>query len=178
MSQVKKIEKRTIDFILWYYQLKNGGKFATNEDLLKIMGVKTVRTITEILAKRQNIQPDQWNNFKTHFKITDNSVPRSTKIEQSQINTDKQSSTDPLTEALAIIKQQNDYLQRLLDISLAELSQDVKNGHSRLGAEIRGYGQYPIMKSVNWDQEAFVKEMAKVGSLVGANLKVDETQGT
>lgn len=84
---------------------------------------------------------------------------------------------DNLAEALAIIKQQNEYLQRLIDVSLAELGRELKNGQSRLGAEIRGYGQYPIMKSVDWNQEAFVREMERVGNLIGANLQVSDGRG-
>lgn len=58
--------------------------------------------------------------------------------------------------------------------------QRIENGQAYIRAEVRGYGQYQIMdsKEVQWDQKKFLKAMAKVGTLVGANLEADDLQGT
>ena len=69
MSKIKKIEDRTIWFIEAYKKLSEGGRLPTNVDLAKIMGIESKSTITNILNKDQNIQPQQWDKFKKHFSI-------------------------------------------------------------------------------------------------------------
>ncbi|MEO6610702.1 MAG: S24 family peptidase [Chitinophagaceae bacterium] len=67
MAQSDKIEQRTEDFIKAYEKLKGEAKFKNNKELIDILGIKSQSTISEILAKRQNIQPEQWKKFKEHF---------------------------------------------------------------------------------------------------------------
>lgn len=57
--------------------------------------------------------------------------------------------------------------------SLARL----ENGQHYIRAEIRGYGQYQIQQEVGWDQEKFLAAMAKVGMILGANLKAGDLGG-
>lgn len=48
----------------------------THKELAQIIGVESKTTITEILGRRQNIQPDQWKKFRDYFKLsTEYSVP-------------------------------------------------------------------------------------------------------
>lgn len=69
-----KIEKRTDDFIKELSRLKEEKVIKNNAELIDILGLKNVSTITEIVKKRQNIQPEVWEKFKKHYRITDNSV--------------------------------------------------------------------------------------------------------
>lgn len=75
-------------------------------------------------------------------------------------------STSPKTEMDPSLKAISKALQRL------------ENGQAYIRAEIRGYGQYQIMETVQWDQKKFLKAMEKVGKLVGANLEADDLQGS
>jgi hypothetical protein len=83
-----------------------------------------------------------------------------------------------LTEALAIIKQQNAFLQKLVESNLAGISRDVNNNAAAIQAEIRGYGKYQILKQSNWDDQEFAKAMAVVDRIYGEELKVDDGQGS
>lgn len=82
MPPVKKLENRTLRFIEHYNRLNAEKKLPANVDLANILGIKSKSTISEIIAKRQNIQPDSWDKFKSYFGITDTeestekSVPR------------------------------------------------------------------------------------------------------
>lgn len=55
---------------------------------------------------------------------------------------------------------------------------NLENGQAYIRAEIRGYGQYHILKELEWDQERFLTAMAEVGKLIGANLKADDLRGS
>lgn len=70
MAAIKKIEERTRQFIDCHTKLKRSNQMVTHEELAKIIGVESKTTISEILGKRQNIQPDQWEAFRKHFKIS------------------------------------------------------------------------------------------------------------
>lgn len=82
-----------------------------------------------------------------------------------------------LAEALAIIKQQNAFLQDLVKSNLAGLSRDVNNNAAAIQAEIRGYGKYQILKQSNWDDQEFAKAMAVVDRIYGEELRVDDGRG-
>lgn len=82
-----------------------------------------------------------------------------------------------LREALGIIKDQNEYLRSLVNVSLTGLSMDVNNNAAAIRAEIRGYGKYQILKQSNWDDQEFAKAMAVVDKIYGEELKVDDGQG-
>jgi hypothetical protein len=85
--------------------------------------------------------------------------------------------TASISEVLEIIKQQNAFLQKLIDSNLAGLSRDVNNNAAAIQAEIRGYGKYQILKQSNWDDQEFAKAMAVVDRIYGEELKVDDGQG-
>lgn len=84
---------------------------------------------------------------------------------------------ETIAEALAIIKQQNAFLQRLIESNLAALSMDVNNNAVAIRAEIRGYGKYQLLKQSNWDDQEFVKAMAVVDRIYGEELRADDVQG-
>lgn len=80
-------------------------------------------------------------------------------------------SNDPINEALAIIKEQNEHLRRLVDLSLVELSTDVNNNAAAIRAEIRGYAQRQILKEVNYNDEEFLKAKAEADKIYLLSLK-------
>lgn len=71
------------------------------------------------------------------------------------------------------------YLKELRDIkiSLKNLLINLDNGQSAIRAEVRGYGQYLVLNSVGFDEDAYLKAKGLVDKLCGANLQVDEKQG-
>jgi hypothetical protein len=73
MAKTIHIEERTEEFIKAYNRLKTNGELPSHKDLMEILEVNSISTISEILAKRQNISPSAWKNFKNHFAISDNS---------------------------------------------------------------------------------------------------------
>ena len=85
MAKVSKIEVRTIHFIEEYKRLKDLGKMPALERLAEIMGIKSKSSISEILGKRQNIQPASWDLFKKHFKI---GIKQNSDISESSGNTE------------------------------------------------------------------------------------------
>ena len=71
MAKARKIEPRTEDFIAAYKRLDQDKLLPSNVDLAGIIGVGK-STITEILGRRQNIQPEGWEKFKKHFGLNGN----------------------------------------------------------------------------------------------------------
>jgi hypothetical protein len=93
----------------------------------------------------------------------------------SQDDSNKNAS-DPLLEAISVIKAQNEWLRKLVDINLAGLSTDVNNNAAAIRAEVRGFGKYQLLRQSNWDDQEFLKAMAVVGKIYGEELKADEGQ--
>lgn len=79
--------------------------------------------------------------------------------------------SNTLTEALEIIKQQNAFMQRLVESNLAELSTDVNNNAAAIRAEIRGYAQRQILKEVNYNDDEFLKAKAEADKIYLLSLK-------
>lgn len=71
MAKANKIEARTKRFVSEYQKLKKAGKLPSHEALMAILKVKSKSSISEILAERQNIQPESWSAFRTHFGISE-----------------------------------------------------------------------------------------------------------
>jgi transcriptional regulator with XRE-family HTH domain len=59
-------------------------------------------------------------------------------------------------------------------MAIANTLARLENGQHYIRAELRGYGQYQIQQEVGWDQEKFLRAMAKVGMIVGANLQAGD----
>lgn len=62
-----KIEGRTLSFINALKTLRERHKMPANKALAKTLGIKSVSTISEIKAQRQNIQPEAWGKFMKHY---------------------------------------------------------------------------------------------------------------
>ena len=91
MVSLKKVEERTKRFIAEYERLSKQKDFPTHESLAVIIGANGKNTITEILGKRQNIQPEQWDKFRLHFGLhTDTSVQAQKSIEKEGNNKNPQ----------------------------------------------------------------------------------------
>lgn len=84
---------------------------------------------------------------------------------------------DYSADLINVLKEQNEYLRKLLDTNLAGLSRDVNNNSMAIQAEIRGYGKYQILKQSNWNDQEFLKAMAVVDKIYGEELRVDDGQG-
>lgn len=121
--------------------------------------------ISKVLSKKLKPSQALINKFYDSFK----------KVSGGGSNSDGEPGS--LTEALAIIKKQNDFMQRMLESNLATLSMDVNNNAMAIRAEIRGYGKYQILKSVNYDDQEFAKAMAVVDKIYGEELKINDAQG-
>lgn len=89
MASIKKVEDRTNHFIAEYKRLSSRKDFPTHENLAVIIGAKGGNTITEILGKRQNIQPEQWDKFVAHFGLNTEISGKSTNEDNPVNNQDK-----------------------------------------------------------------------------------------
>lgn len=61
-----------------------------------------------------------------------------------------------------------------LEFGQSLIRTDIANSQAMIRAEVRGYGQYQIRTQVHFDEQAFLKAMAEVGRIIGANLQVGE----
>ena len=75
MPKVLKLEPRTEQFIIACENLEKKGILPSNTELAAILGIKSKSIITEIRHRRLNIQPDKWELFKKHFKLSDSGEP-------------------------------------------------------------------------------------------------------
>jgi len=74
MAKSAIIEDRTEKFIKHFNELKTNGIIADNKEVADLLGYKSTSAISEILGRRQNIQPDHWELFKKKYGLTsDNS---------------------------------------------------------------------------------------------------------
>lgn len=90
MASIKKVEERTERFIAEYDRLSKRKDFPTHDNLAIIIGAKGGNTITEILGKRQNIQPGQWDKFVSYFGIgTEKPVQQNDQDNDANNNQDK-----------------------------------------------------------------------------------------
>lgn len=77
MARSSEIEKRTDDFIREFNRLKASGLITNNEEIAALLGYSSGTSISEILARRQNIPAEKWLLFKRKFGIaSDNSEER------------------------------------------------------------------------------------------------------
>jgi len=67
VNKIKNIRPETLEFIILYNQLK-GKAFTGNAQLAEVLGFNSASSITEIIKSRQNIDPEKFRIFKTHYK--------------------------------------------------------------------------------------------------------------
>ncbi|HET6255810.1 MAG TPA: hypothetical protein VFE32_17165 [Puia sp.] len=125
MAAAKKIEDRTNWFIGAYKKLEEDKRLPSNVELAKIMGMRNKSTVTNILKRQQNIQPEQLRRFKAHFAIEQEGSHLSEPI-SADINLDKEKpgSIDyraKFYDAYETIKGYNEFLQRMMESSFAGL---------------------------------------------------------
>lgn len=122
--------------------------------------------LSSLLNKKETkpVTPKMLNKIKKHFPAYFN---METEGQQKQHNT----TTDPLINAINIIKEQNEWLRKLVDVNLAGLSTDVNNNTAAIRAEIRGYAQRQILKEVNGNDQEFLKAKAEADKIYLLNLK-------
>lgn len=77
----------------------------THDELAKIIGVKRKQNITEIIKKRQNIQPRQWKAFKDYFKIKE--VQNGTEASHQDPDLKEGKEPDYKHEYLSLLKKNN-----------------------------------------------------------------------
>jgi len=66
-NKIKNVRPETLEFIILYNQLK-GKAFTGNAQLAEVLGFNSASSITEIIKSRQNIDPEKFRIFKTHYK--------------------------------------------------------------------------------------------------------------
>ena len=123
MGRAIKIDAITHHFVHYVVTQRSAGKFVTNKEIAVIIGVKRETSITEILGKRSNIQPEQWRKFKDHFNIPDDyaapeiSVSRGTsgkKHDDHSILSDKDLYIQSLNERIAEHKERINEVKEIL----------------------------------------------------------------
>jgi transcriptional regulator with XRE-family HTH domain len=78
---------------------------------------------------------------------------------------------DYQAELVKVLKEQNEYLRKIIDSNLNELSTDVNNNAAAIRAEIRGYAHRLILKEVNYDEDEFLKAKAEADKIYLLSLK-------
>lgn len=171
MAKAIKIEPRTIEFAEYIVNQRKAGDFATNEEIARVIGVKSKTSITEILGKRSNIQPEQWKKFKTHFHYTshgigtegtDNSVSRETHTEALIVSLKEriQEHKDRISEEKRILEKHNDFLQDIVKTNLTGLA----TGQRLIRAQVRAIHQWDAHMAAKGDpkkEESLLKQMGK-----------------
>jgi hypothetical protein len=69
MAKAAVIETRTEDFIKHFKDLKSKGLISDNKEVADLLGYSAPSAISEILGRRQNIQPEQWEKFKKKYNV-------------------------------------------------------------------------------------------------------------
>lgn len=112
------------------------------------------KTLTQLISKGEGLD-SVYNQLKLAFQNELNNSTLEKKVFSTK-DIDVAASLEAITKALW----------------------NLENGQAYIRAEVRGYGQYQILKELKWDQEKFLSAMAEVGKLIGANLKADDLRGS
>lgn len=97
-----------------------------------------------------------------------NNIPITSMVEEPKPTYEK---IDYQAELVKVLKEQNEYLRKLIDTSLSDLSSDVNNNAAAIRAEMRGYAQRLILKEVNYDDDEFLKAKAEADKIYLLSLK-------
>lgn len=97
-----------------------------------------------------------------------NNIPIPKKVEEPKSIPEQ---IDYQAELVRTLKEQNEYLRKLVDSNLNELSNDVNNNAAVIRAEIRGYAHRLILKEVNYDDDEFLKAKAEADKIYLLSLK-------
>lgn len=67
-NKIKTIRPETLEFIMLYNELR-GKTFSNNGELAEALGFNNASSITEIVKRRQNIDPEKFRLFKERYGI-------------------------------------------------------------------------------------------------------------
>ncbi|OOQ57195.1 hypothetical protein BC343_16890 [Mucilaginibacter pedocola] len=81
-NKIKTIRPETLEFISRYNELR-GKAFTSNGELAQVLGFNNASSITEIIKRRQNIDPEKFRLFKERYGIV-NTAPVNT--ESASVN--------------------------------------------------------------------------------------------
>jgi hypothetical protein len=115
LGQALKILSITERFITEYNRMKEAGKLPPNTELAELMKIKTPSTISNILKRKQNIQSQAWEHFRTAFRIS----------EDPPIRNVGNGKADDLTTLLTQLMQKQNSLMELQNKILAEQKEDL-----------------------------------------------------
>lgn len=100
MAESNTILERTEQFIKWYKELKDAAQLPDNKELAESLGISSASTISNILARRQNITPKAWTSFKELY-LPETQAP--------EIRSIQNGSPDPLVMLERLSKAHEDY---------------------------------------------------------------------
>lgn len=176
MPKIKKIEDRTNWFIDSYNKLTADKKLPQNVDLAKIMGMRNKSTVTNILKREQNIQPEQWQKFKSHFGLKDSpessqnnepfagEIPDSGELEETRRD---------LRSARAKIDAHVDFLQDLVKSSLGKLIEGQGGGLAVLLEVLNRDIKREAGGSADKEKEIREEIAHRIGPKLNADLRTD-----
>lgn len=163
MAKISKIEDRTLKFIEAYNRLKESKEFPPNTELAKILHMSSKSTVSEILGKRQNIQPKQWEYFKSHFGIKD-------EISSSENSVSREKDTHSRIKQL---EEEIDYYKNQVLVNLDSVHKNVVMTR----AELRSSIEYQVMKDAADDELVRQELMGHINKLIRKNLVVKDVKG-
>jgi hypothetical protein len=88
VAKAKSIEPRTRWFAGLHKKLSEEKKMITHERLATLLGFKGKQSITEIIKFRSNIDQDQWETFKNHFKVDETMLSTDDSVQKSHSSTE------------------------------------------------------------------------------------------
>lgn len=142
MAKSIKIQPITELFIRYYNDFTDRKTMVSNKLLASIIGT-SAQGVSEILGRRQNIQPDQWERFKNHFGIT---------------NTEKSESDDRIEDlkmTISDLREDKKWLQRIMETSLAKIFDE----------QLKSRAYQLAVVQVTAEKGNYTSEVEKVGKI-------------
>lgn len=179
MAKTLKIEERTEDFIREFGALKQQKKLPSHAILAGELGMPTKSTISEILGRRQNIQPESWNKFKSKYltKTPSKSNGR-TDISESEVQDFDGSRYKD--KYLALLENQLKHSQEKIESRLQEFQASLTSisGNIIAGrADVRASIHYQVMKDSKGDEKKRAILMEQINKLIHQQFAEGKTDG-
>lgn len=161
MGQVKEINPLTKKFLAAFEVLKEQGLIPPYDELMAITGIESKSTISNILAKKQNIQPGNWKRFSIHFGLSENS-------ERNYFHEYIKEKEGRRLDA----EKRFDDIMGLLKSNLA----DLLRGQQIIYSFVRAGLEYQISVANNDDEQKEKVDQIVVSTELGENMKIDLKQ--
>lgn len=116
MAKALKIEGRTKDFITALKKLDERNLMPPNADLIKILGINSISTISEIKGERQNIKLEAWEKFKSKFPAVISEIEAEKRDSEIGKEEEIPSNTDFKDKYYQQLEESNRALQKQIDI--------------------------------------------------------------